>query len=100
MFEEGLYKDDGEKEAWKKIMVVDFMSSDESCTEEDQEVLMSKPLPWLSEKVAHFKQALDETARRHKSPLARRQMKPRRKGLPSTRSKPCGDFPAWVFNRD
>ena len=95
MFEEGSYEDDGEKEAWKKIM-----SSDESCTEEDQEVIMSKPLPWLSEKVVHFKQALDEAAFGQKSPLARRQMKPKRKRLPSSRARPCGDFPAWVFSRD
>ena len=98
MFEAGSYKDDGEKEAWKKVVTMDFMSSDESCTEEDQDVLVSKPLPWQSERVAHFKQTLDEAALQQKSPLAKRQMKPRRKGMPSSRPQPCGDFPDWAFN--
>ena len=48
---------------------MDFMSSDESCIEEGGEVLVSKPLPWESGKVAHFKQALDDVALQEKSPL-------------------------------
>ena len=95
----GSYKDKGEKEAWRKIMIMDFMSSDESCVEEGQEVLVSKPLSWQSEQVTHFKQALDDAALEQKSPLAKRQMKPRRKGMPSTRPKPCGgEYPSWVFD--
>ena len=43
MFEAGSYKDDCEKEAWKKIMMMDFMSSDESCT---KDILVSNPLLW------------------------------------------------------
>lgn len=97
MFEVGSYKDEADKEAWRKIVSLEFMSSDESCAEEGQEVLVSKPLPWQSERVTHFKQTLDEAALKSKSPLARRQMKPRRKGMPSSRVRPIGDFPAWVF---
>ena len=72
MFEAGSCKDDGEKEMWRKIMTMDLMSSDESCYEGGEEVLVSKPLPWESGKVAHFKQALDDAALQEKSPLAKR----------------------------
>ncbi len=97
ILETGSYANDEEKEAWKKIMTVDFMSSDESGTEEDQDILLIKPLLWQSERVKH---TLDEAALKQKSPLARRQMKQRRKGMPSSRAKPSGDFPAWVFNEN
>lgn len=100
MFEAGTYNNDEEKQSWKTIMTVDFMSSDESCTEEDQDVLLTKPLLWQSERVAYFKETLDEAALKQKSPLARRQMKPRRKGMPSFRPKASGEFPAWVFTEN
>ena len=61
-------------------MTIDFMSSDESCYEGDEEVLVSKPLPWESGKVTHFKQVHDDAALQEKSPLAKRQMKLRRRG--------------------
>lgn len=48
MFEVGSYKDDSEKEKWQLIIAMDFMSSDESCTEEGSDVLVSKPLSWRS----------------------------------------------------
>ena len=60
---------------------MDFMSSDESCYEGDEEVLVSKPLPWESGKVTHFKQALDDAALQEKSPLVKRQIKPSRRPL-------------------
>ena len=31
MFEAGTYNNDEEKQSWKTIMTVDFMSSDQSC---------------------------------------------------------------------
>ena len=65
MFQAGFYKDDREEEVWRKIMTMDFMSSDESCYKGDGEVLVSKPLPWESGKVTHFKQALDDAALHH-----------------------------------
>lgn len=97
MFEAGSYKDEGEKEMWRKIMTMDFMSSDESCIEEGDEVLVSKPLPWESGKVTHFKQALDDAALQEKSPLAKRQMKPRHRGMHSSRLKPSREYPSWAF---
>ena len=64
------------------------MSSDESCIEDDNEVLVSKTLEWESSSVAVFKKILDDAALTQKSPLARRQMKPRRRVMDSSRPKP------------
>ena len=77
---------------------IDFMSSDESGTDEGKDVLISRPLKWESSTVTDFKRSLDIASLEQKSPLAKRQMKPRKKGLPSGRPKPsCGDYPAWAF---
>lgn len=97
MCETGWYKDDSEKENWQSIIAMDFMSSEESCTEEGSDVLVSKPLSWESASVTAFKKTLDDAALDQKSPLAKRQMKPRRRGMPSARPKPAGDYPDWAF---
>ena len=97
MFEAGSYKDKSEKAKWQSIMTMDFMSSDESCTEEGSDVLVSKPLSWESASVSIFKKSLDDASLDQKSPLAKRQMKPRRRGMTSSRLKPIGDYPDWAF---
>ena len=97
LFEAGSYKDNDEKAKWRTIMTMDFMSSDESGVDDGNEVLMSKPLPWESPSVTLFKKTLDDAALQQKSPLAKRQMKPRKRGMPSTRSKPSADYPDWAY---
>ena len=64
---------------------MEFMSSDESGTEEDNEVIISHPLPWLSPNVQHFKRKLDEAALKEKSPQAKRMIKSRVVGANSDR---------------
>ena len=85
------------KEKWLPVLTMDFMSSDESATDEGKEVLVTRPLPWESVSVTQFKLSLDSAALEHKSPLAKRQMKTRKRGVPSDRPKPCGDYPVWAF---
>ena len=97
MFDKASYKDIEEKESWRKIMRMEFVSSDESGCEDSVDVLITKPLPWQSQTVTLFKEKLDQAALGEKTPLARRQMKQRRLGTPSSRPKPDGDFPSWVF---
>ena len=97
MFEAGSYENDCEKEKWQSILMMDFMSTDESCTEEESDVLVFKPLPWEAASVTAFKAVLDNAALGHNSPLAKRQMKPRRKGIPSHRPKLTGDYPDRAF---
>lgn len=79
-------------------MSLEFMSSDDSETDEGKEVLVLRPLPWESTKVKEFKSGLDKASLDKKSPLAKRQMKERKVGVPSSRPKPTGSVPAWVFN--
>ena len=96
--EKGIFHDQRQKE-WRKVISLDFMSSDESGCNEDNEVIISHPLPWLSPRVIHFKSKLDEAALKEKSPQSKRQMKTRVEGSPSTRPKPDDDtIPSWVFN--
>ena len=71
------------------------MSSDESDTEDGEEILVVHPLPWLSEAVVQFKTTLDQEITSTKKPQARRQMKKRVLGNPSTRAIPDG-VPRWA----
>lgn len=96
-FQRGSFATDKDKEKWSKILSIEFMSSDESGTDDGKDVLITKPLIWESEAVASFKRALDDQSFQQKSPLAKRQMKTRKRGMPSFRPKPSGEFPLWAF---
>ena len=58
MLEKGMYASQEEKEEWKKGAKIDFMSVEESDLGEGEEVIVTKPLPWLSTDVSHFFQKL------------------------------------------
>ena len=92
-----VYKSEEEREAWKAVICMETMSSDESCTENGDEILMVHPLPWLSPSVNSFKDELDKKVANEKSPQARRQMKRRVLGVPSNRPKPARELPEWAF---
>ena len=79
MAAEGNYKSEREMDE-----CVEVMSSDESGEDDGDEIIVVHPLPWLSAEVVAFKQQLDEQLKKEKSPQARRQMKPRVVGAPST----------------
>ena len=48
------------------------MSSEESDIEDEKEVLIHHPIPWLSSTVQMFKKKLDEEVIKGKSPQAKR----------------------------
>ena len=78
-------------------MTVDLMSSEESGEDDDKEVIIVHPLPWLSDKVASFKAQIDLQVKKDKTPQARRQMKDRVIGSMSTRPRPPDStLPAWA----
>ena len=79
-------------------MSLDLMSSDESVMEQGEEVITTRPLPWLAAPVTSFKKKLDETIMMKKSAQSRRQRKGRVTGAPSARPPPEG-FPSWVYNK-
>ena len=79
-------------------MKMDLMSSEESCEEDGEEVIIVHSLPWISSRVAEFKRTLDSYTAKSKSPQARRQMKKRVIGKESSRPVP-GNFPEWAIKR-
>ena len=92
MLEKGSFRDGGrDMEQWKAIL----MSSDESADEEGEELLVTHPLPWLSDTVSQFKLSLDQQIMQSKTPQARRQMKKRMVGCPSKRSI-LENLPSWA----
>lgn len=91
-----------DKEKWKKVFHENFMSSEESDSN-DEEAIVVRPLPWRSNRVTTFLHSLDDKGREEKSPQARRQMKTRRMGNSSSRIQPTSDAsgepPAsWMFS--
>ena len=81
---------------WKKILVTEFMSSDESGEEDECAVFIVKKLPWRSKRVSTFFQRLDTARASRKTEQASRQTKPRvYKDLISSRPAPHG-FPSWA----
>ena len=80
-------------------MTIELMSSEESENDNEDDVIVVHPLPWLSEKVENFKQTLDIKIKKDKTPQARRQMKQRIIGTTSSRP-PKLELPSWVLNNE
>ena len=85
-----------QKDGLKKVMLATFMSSEESGEEsidgetEKRSVLLVKPLPWRSPRLARIFKQLDRKASRKKSKQSLQQTRPRVVGPESTRPKPLG----------
>ena len=49
-------KDEAQLQRWQKVMMLDFMSSEESAidSDEENENFTVKPIPWRSEKLNDF----------------------------------------------
>ena len=92
---------DKDRSKWEKSKVLTalFMSSEESATDDGEEILLVKDLPWRSDEVNRFFQNLDD--KEVKSAQARCQSKKRirgRSGMASQRPKPViPDCPTWLF---
>ena len=71
------FADVRDKEMWGKIVTLDMVSSEESGTDDGEEVLTVRPLPWRSARVRHMFRELDRQSLTDKSPKSRRQMKRR-----------------------
>lgn len=82
------------KTRWMKVMRNDVMSSEESG---DDGTNVVKPLPWRSQYVNKMFDKIDDYCGNTKSAQARRQMKTRVVGEPSTRAKPTG-LPDWAVS--
>ena len=71
------FADVREKEMWVKILTLELVSSEESGTDDGEEVLIIRPIPWRSARVCHMFRELDRQSLTNKSPQSRRQMKRR-----------------------
>jgi hypothetical protein len=92
---------ENDKLLWEKVLILGFMSSEESDLDDEEEVLSLRPLPWRAEKVDTLFRKLDDITLKAKSPQARRQMKRRVLGVESSRSSPSiAGIPSWAVISD
>lgn len=83
------------KDKWGQCLVSDLISSEESDDEND--TISVKPLPWRSPKVTDFFKKLDVIIDEEKTSQAKRQRKGRvLSSLESSRPKPVGGVPKWA----
>ena len=92
------------KSHWRKVLIKDFMSSEDSGKETLEDgsecpVLYIRPLPWRSIQVTTAFHRLDEKLKSQKSRTGIQQTLVRKVGDVSNRSKPAG-YPSqfWAFD--
>lgn len=96
-----------EKAKCLKILVLDYISSEESGSESgsDEEVMerkknfLTSPLPWRSPEASSLMESLDRKIVRRRSERAKEMCRIRRQGMSSSRPMPV-DQPAWAVIAD
>ena len=73
----------GQHEEWRKVLVIEYTSSEESRMDDDNEVIIVKPLPWHSSYVNQMFHRFDDKVIAEKSPQLQCKMKKRVTGEPS-----------------
>ena len=88
----------GDRDAaqWLSIFNPKTLSSEESDIEDNEEVLIVHPIPWLTEAVVNLKAIIDRQITAKKTPQARRPTKKRLIRRDSTRS-PQKELPTWAL---
>ena len=95
--------DEEKKTRWRKVLLKDFMSSEESGKEtledgSERSVLYVRPLPWRSVQVSRGFHHLDEKVKKQKTRTGIQQTLVRKNGEVSKRLKPGGYPPEfWGF---
>ena len=85
-----------DKEKWGKVLRADVMSSEESDDADDAVII--KPLPWRSLRVTRFLKELDQAGVESKTMQAKRQRKQRVMGSSeSERPMPVVALPSWAY---
>lgn len=95
------FTEEQQRDRWKPGLTMETMSSEDSATEGDDEVILVRPLPWRSDQLSELMKMLDEKTCSGKSALAKRQAKRRVSSMePSSRARPAsGSYPGWVFKK-
>ena len=86
---------DKEKEKWLKGFTAEMMSSEES--DEDNDVITIKPLPWRSERLTTMFYRLDDRVESGKSTQAKRQNRKRVLGISASARPQADDVPQWAL---
>ena len=86
---------DDQHQQWLTVVTNEFMSSEES---KDESIVVHS-IPWRSDCVNRMFDRIDSHSIGMKSPQARRQMKERVKGSPSTRSCTISYAPKWAIRK-
>ena len=79
------------------VLTPEIISSDDDNEDEDEDVFVTRPLPWRSIAVDNFFRSLDAYSKGQKTKQAVRQMKSRVLGATSDRPKPLKSIPKWAF---
>ena len=77
------FKKPSDKSLWEQLLKIDYMSSEESDVDGDEDVLEVHDLPWRKPSVKKMFATLDAESLKRKSAQAKRQMKCR-EGLDET----------------
>ena len=89
-----------------EILVDEAMSSEESCTEEDENGRMKvvgykvKRLSWESRKLRKIKDLLDNAVKERQTQRARDRALPRTDHEEKSLKLPPKDFPDWAISQD
>ena len=88
------------KRSWRLVLIPEFMSSESSCSDtDDEDTLVKRQLTWRAQKVTDFFYKLDGHSNGNKSTQAKRQTKARiLSEEESTREIPSG-VPSWAVDQ-
>lgn len=89
------FKKTSDMALWEKLMKVEFMSSEESDIDGEEDVFVIHDLPWRKPSVKRMFSSLDAESSKNKSSQAKRQMKRRVSAGSSSRPKPTS-CPKWA----
>lgn len=92
------FKKDTDADLWKKVVVPELISSEESDMDEEEEVLKVHSIPWRAHKVTAMFERLNSEAYKSKTPQSKRQRKRRVTGESYQRQRPADlNLPNWIF---
>lgn len=89
------FKKPSDKSLWEQLMKTDYMSSEESDVDGEEDILKVHDLPWRKPAVKKMFATLDAESTKRKTAQSKRQMKRRVTGSDSARSRPAS-VPKWA----
>ena len=75
------FSDESHRERWLEALKIDTMSSEESDKENDEDILVVRPLSWRSTEYEKLLKIIDKNQEKCRSSQAKRQLLKRVRGL-------------------